>query len=79
MSKYECDIEGCLSGEVTRLGQRLSGEVKRIGCGLTGYISIICTTNKDVYLNVSKNVLWLTPDMLGEEFNIYSNVNWKIE
>ena len=90
MSKYGCEIEGCLSGEITRVGQGLSGEVRRIGGGLTGevrkvggeltgYISLVCTSNRDAYLRVSTDVLWLTPDMLGEEFDIYSNVNWKID
>lgn len=90
MSRSGCDIKGCLSGEITRVGQRLSGEVRRIGGGLTGevrkvggeltgYISLVCTANRDAYLNISTDVLWLTPDMLGEEFDIYSNVNWKID
>lgn len=90
MSRSGCDIKGCLSGEITRVGQRLSGEVRRIGGGLTGevrkvggeltgYISLVCTANRDAYLRVSTDVLWLTPDMLGEEFDVYSNVNWKID
>ena len=41
--------------------------------------SVICTTNTSSYLRVSTDVLWLTPDMLGEEFDIYSNVNWRID
>lgn len=90
MSRNECDIKGCLSGEITRVGQGLTGEVRRIGGGLTGevkkigseltgYISLVCTANRDAYLNISTDVLWLTPDMIGEEFDIYSNVNWKID
>lgn len=90
MPRYESDVKGCLSGEVTRVGRGLSGEVRRIGQSLTGevrkvggeltgYISLVCTTNRDAYLNVSTDVLWLTPDMLGEEFDIYSNVNWSID
>lgn len=31
------------------------------------------------YLRVSPNVVWLTPDMLSGEFNIRSNVAWKID
>jgi hypothetical protein len=41
--------------------------------------SVVCTSNLSSYLNVSTDVLWLTPDMLGEEFEIYSNVDWKID
>lgn len=90
MSRSGYNIKGCLSGEITRVGRGLSGEVRRIGGGLTGevrkvggeltgYISLVCSVSKDAYLNVSTDVLWLTPDMLGEEFDIYSNVNWKID
>lgn len=90
MSRSECDIKGCLQGEITRVGRGLSGEVRRIGQSLTGevrkvggeltgYISLVCTTNRDAYLEISTDVLWLTPDMLGEEFDIYSNVSWKID
>lgn len=41
--------------------------------------SVICTNNTSSYLRVSTDVLWLTPDMLGGEFDIYSNVVWKID
>ena len=41
--------------------------------------SVICTNNTSSYLRVSTDVLWLTPDMLGEEFDIYSNVSWRID
>ena len=80
---YECDCHiGCLTGAVTRVGgieQELSGAVTRFGKGLSGYVSMVCSVSKDAYLEVSTDVLWLTPDMLGEEFDIYSNVNWKID
>ena len=88
---YGCDCHiGCLSGSVTRLGTELSGGVIRIGKpiqgsivsmskGLSGYISMVSSTNKDAYLRVSTDVLWLTPDMLGENFDIYSNVTWVID
>lgn len=76
---YGCDCHiGCLSGEVKRTGDELSGEVKCVSQGLRGCVSFVCTLNKDAYLRVSTEVLWLTPDMLGEEFDIYSNVDWRI-
>lgn len=88
---YGCDCHiGCLSGEVKRIGgeldgfatracSELSGNVNCISQGLKGCVSLVCTLSKDAYLRVSTEVLWLTPDMLGEEFDIYSNVVWKID
>lgn len=41
--------------------------------------SLVCGINTtDKYLNVAPTVVWLTPDMLSGEFNIYSNVEWVI-
>ena len=74
-----------LSGSVTRVGSDreetfgLSGCISRVGSDITGYVSLICSVNKDAYLRVSTDVVWLTPDMLSEEFDIYSNVVWKID
>lgn len=74
-----------LEGSVTKIGSGgmpslgLSGSIFRVGGGLSGYVSMVCSVNKDAYLEVSTDVLWLTPDMLGEEFEIYSNVTWKID
>lgn len=51
----------------------------RIGNGLKVTCGILCGVNKGSYLETSTDVLWLTSDMLGEEFDIYSNVNWKID
>ena len=80
----------CLSGTLTRIGEELTGEVKRVGNSLSGtltrigeeligYVSLVCTTNRSSYLIISKDTLWLTPDMLSEKFDIYSNVIWKID
>ena len=83
---YGCDCHiGCLSGSVTRVGSEgnefmgLSGSVTRVGDGLRGYASLVCSTNKDAYLRVVPDVVWLTPDMLSGEFDIYSNVVWRID
>ena len=89
MYGYDCHI-GCLSGSVTRVGQGLSGSVSRIGSelcgsvtrvgqGLSGSVTLVCSVNKDAYLRVVPDVVWLTPDMLSGEFDIYSNVVWKID
>lgn len=88
---YGCNCHiGCLSGEVNRVGGELNGLIARacseltgnVNCisqGLKGCVSLVCTLSKDAYLRVSTEVLWLTPDMLGEEFDIYSNVDWNID
>lgn len=39
---------------------------------------LVCSMGGGSYLRVAPNVVWLTPDMLSEEFGIYSNVVWKI-
>ena len=77
---YGCDCHiGCLSGSVTRIGSELCGCVTRIGQELRGSATLVCSVNKDAYLRVSPDVVWLTPDMIGGEFDIYSNVVWKID
>ena len=48
---------------------------------ITVRASIVCSVSNEpsnFYLNTSVNVLWLTPDMLSESFDIYSNVDWYI-
>ena len=83
---YGCDRHiGCLSGSVTRVGSDgngfmgLSGSVTRVGDGLRGYASLVCSVNKDAYLRTSTDVVWLSPDMIAEVFEIYSNAAWRIE
>ena len=81
---------GCLSASVTKVGKGLSGtidliggelsaSVTKVGKGLSGTITIVCSTNRDSYLRVTPDTVWLTPDMISGEFDIYSNVSWKIE
>ena len=88
---YGCDCHvGCLSGSLLRrgdglkgsillMGESLSGSLLRRGEGLRGGLSLVCSVNKDAYLRVVPDVVWLTPDMLSGEFDIYSNVVWKID
>lgn len=88
---YGCDCHiGCLTGSVTRIGEglrgtviivneQLTGSVTRIGDGIKGCVSYVCTTNRDAYLKIDPDVVWLTPDMLSGEFDIYSNVVWRID
>jgi hypothetical protein len=41
--------------------------------------SIRCSYIDDKYLQVTPNIVWLTPDTVGGEFDIFSNVVWKID
>jgi hypothetical protein len=50
-----------------------------IGAELKVRCNIVCGTNNNYYLNVTPNTVWLTPDMLSGEFDIYSNVVWRID
>ena len=68
-----------LSGDMSRIGSGLQGSIDRVGDSLTGYISLVCTVSRDAYLSVSTDVVWLDADVLGENFEILSNVKWKID
>lgn len=61
------------------LSSKFQLETKKIGIGLQITCGIVCSVNDDYYLEISKDTLWLTPDMLSEQFDIYSNVVWKID
>lgn len=41
--------------------------------------SLVCSANKNQYLMVDPTFVWITPETLSGEFNIYSNVFWKID
>lgn len=69
---------GCLSGNVTRVGESLQGEIARLGASLYGSVSLICTINSDFYLEVTPDVIWLDPNTLESCFEVRSNVEWKI-
>ena len=52
----------------------------RVGGGLKVTAGIICSVSKDAYLRVVPDVVWLSPDEVASaEFDIYSNVVWKID
>lgn len=51
-----------------------------IGDGLRVSAGIVCSVSRDSYLRVVPDVVWLSPDELASaEFDIYSNVVWKID
>lgn len=88
------DSLGCLNVSVCRLGEsllvkafrigrdspseRLSAFAKRIGCGLIASAGLVCTSKDYSYLYVIPDYVWLTPDTIAGEFDIYSNVSWVI-
>ena len=83
---YGCDHSlGCLSVSAWRADNGLKEEgievsAWRIGGGLKVTAGIVCSVNKDAYLRVVPDVVWLSPDELAYgEFDIYSNVVWKID
>ena len=83
---------GCVSIEVYPIGKPLDLECFRmmetandlyievypIGKPLTIECFRVCSINTDAYLRTSTDVVWLTPDMIAEQFDIYSNVVWNI-
>lgn len=40
---------------------------------------LVCSVGGGSYLRVVPNTVWLTPDILSGEFDIYSNVVWRID
>lgn len=61
-----------------RISKGLKLETIKIGSELKVCCGIVCDLSKDFYLRVSPDVVWLTPDMISGEFDIYSNVIWEI-
>lgn len=86
---HGCDHLKCLNVSVSRVGGDLTITTNRLVSDIQVDVkpmsrlfvsaSVICSVNKDSYLRVSTDVVWLTPDMLSGEFDIYSNVVWKID
>lgn len=81
---------GCLNVNIRDEGQHLNVGVKMVNqllavdsrllnAPLNVSCSLICDINSEFYLYVEPDVIWLTPDMVSEEFDIYSNVVWKID
>lgn len=73
------NINNSLNINTILLSSRFQLETKKVGTGLQITCGIICSVNNDYYLEVSKDTIWLTPDMIAEQFDIYSNVVWKID
>lgn len=73
---FDC---GCIRGTVGFGNSYLKGSVNLLATDIKGEVGIICTPNTDVYLRVSPEVIWLTPDMFSSgEFAVKANVHWEI-
>lgn len=68
-----------LNVSACRAGAALSVGASRIGSGLRVTAGIVCTVNRDAYLRVVPDVVWLDSSTVGGEFEIYSNIIWIIE
>lgn len=68
-----------LKANITMAKRELNANVAMVGGRLNAWIGLICETNKDVYLYVEPDVIWLTPDTMGADFNVRSNTRWRIE
>lgn len=81
---------GCLTVRAERVGESITASAMRIGEGIRAEAeclgehlnvacSLVCSIPNVAYLHVMPDVVWLTPDMIGGEFDIYSNVVWRID
>lgn len=86
---HGCDTIRCLSvsafkisesieAVANRIGDDLSASAYRLGEKLRVTCSLVCTVEKNFYLDVVPDYVWLSPDMLSGEFDIISNARWEI-
>ena len=73
----ETKLNDLLSINVVNLNELLKIHINDIA-NLNVYCYRVCASHSE-YLTVTPNMVWLTPDMLSGEFDIYSNVSWKID
>ena len=72
-------IGGGLECAVTPLGSKLMATASKLNGGLKVNIGLICAPNTEVYLRVTPEVIWLTPDTMSADFVVRSNTKWRIE
>ena len=61
-----------------RIGDGISVQNRRIGDGLHVRTGVVCTIGNDLYLKVSPDVVWVSPDII-RQLLVESNTQWKIE
>lgn len=54
-------------------------KVSPVSPKLKVHFNILCSITNEKYLQVTPNIVWLSPDMIGGYFDIYSNVVWRID
>lgn len=69
----------CIECSTTVLNPSINVNVMDVTPKLKVSSHLVCSVGGGSYLRVSPNIVWLTPDMIGGEFDIYSNVVWKID
>lgn len=73
----ETRLNDLLSIGAIHLNESIYVHINNIS-SLNTYCYRVCTTHSE-YLTVTPNIVWLTPDMLNGEFDIHSNVSWRID
>lgn len=71
-------ISESIEAVANRIGDDLSASAYRLGEKLRVTCSLVCTVEKNFYLDVVPDYVWLSPDMLSGEFDIISNTRWEI-
>ena len=72
-------MDSCLNFDISRLTEPIEFEVSRLTEPIEFEISFICAVNKDRYLKVTPDIIWLTPDNnFSEDVEVHANVNWTI-
>jgi hypothetical protein len=78
------DVSCRLVKSILRADVQLQNSLLRVsysGCNVPLQASalLICSVNDNYFLYVEPDVVWITEGMLSGEFEIVSNVSWKIE
>jgi hypothetical protein len=69
-----------LISSAKRAGSPLNLQAAKIGKGINIACSLVCTVDKEFFLDVAPDVVWLTYDELSSaDIEIRSNVKWIIE
>lgn len=71
-------ISESIEAVANRIGDDLSASAYKLGEKLRVTCSLVCTVEKNFYLDVVPDYVWLSPDMLSGEFDIISNTRWEI-
>ena len=78
------DVSCRLVKSILRADVQLKSSLLRVSCSgcnvpLQASALLVCSVNDNYFLYVEPDVVWITEGMLSGEFEIVSNVSWKIE